>query len=397
MKLSLGNNIRSNRRRMNLTQEQLAEKFGTSPQAISRWENGTTYPDLELLPMIASFFGTSVDALLGSTDEEKKKFCDELTKEFETAVRSKDVGKSIELMREIRRNMREYNSYWFWGLFNEIWKARLFREPGVLEEMRLLADTIFDVCPRREHFSVIEQMAEMEDDEHIDAFLENYSTDWDISRSALLFRRYKIREELDKIEPVRQFILWQVLGDTASANNWQEYLCQDAAHWKWYSEVQLDYLNAANCLIPDRAHRISGFDGVDMWCMERIFLGLRYTVALSRLGETDAAYDAFDDTVSLLERIMAIPDEGEFELGCSSPALKTFRLKAKFEWLTGNDGLLHRELGMQSNDWWNWIIPSHYIRDAENDDWFREMRENPRFDTLFARLRACDLTREKTE
>ena len=37
------------------------------------------------------------------------------------------------------------------------------------------------------------------------------------------------------------------------------------------------------------------------------------------------------------------------------------------------------------------------VRDAENDDWFREMRENPRFDQLFARLRACDITREKTE
>lgn len=57
---------------MNLTQEQLAEKFGTSPQAISRWEIGATYPDIEMLPMIASFFETSVDALLGVTEEEKE-------------------------------------------------------------------------------------------------------------------------------------------------------------------------------------------------------------------------------------------------------------------------------------------------------------------------------------
>ena len=72
MKLNLGNQIRINRRRMNLTQEQLAEKFGTSPQAISRWEIGATYPDIEILPMIASFFETSVDALLGVTEEEKE-------------------------------------------------------------------------------------------------------------------------------------------------------------------------------------------------------------------------------------------------------------------------------------------------------------------------------------
>lgn len=58
---------------MNLTQEQLAEKFGTSPQAISRWEIGATYPDIEMLPMIASFFETSVDSLLGVTEEDIEK------------------------------------------------------------------------------------------------------------------------------------------------------------------------------------------------------------------------------------------------------------------------------------------------------------------------------------
>ena len=101
MKLNLGNQIRINRRRMNLTQEQLAEKFGTSPQAISRWEIGATYPDIEMLPIIASFFETSVDALLGVTEEEKEKFCAELQQSFETAVRAKDVQKTIDIMHSI--------------------------------------------------------------------------------------------------------------------------------------------------------------------------------------------------------------------------------------------------------------------------------------------------------
>ena len=107
MKLNLGNQIRINRRRMNLTQEQLAEKFGTSPQAISRWEIGATSPDIEMLPMIASFFETSIDALRGVTEEEKEKFCAELQQSFETAVRAKDAQKTIDIMREIRRNLKE--------------------------------------------------------------------------------------------------------------------------------------------------------------------------------------------------------------------------------------------------------------------------------------------------
>lgn len=108
MKLSLGNQIRSNRLRLDMTQEQLAEKFGTSPQSISRWENGTTYPDIEMLPMIASYFGTTIDTLLGCTDEEKEKFCQNLQKSLTTATKEKDVEKTIEILQEIRRNLREY-------------------------------------------------------------------------------------------------------------------------------------------------------------------------------------------------------------------------------------------------------------------------------------------------
>ena len=96
MKLSLGNQIRSNRLRLDMTQEQLAEKFGTSPQAISRWENGTTYPDIEMLPMIASYFGTTIDTLLGCTDEEKEKFCQNFQQSLTTATKEKDVEKTIE-------------------------------------------------------------------------------------------------------------------------------------------------------------------------------------------------------------------------------------------------------------------------------------------------------------
>jgi len=48
-----------------LTQEQIAEVLGVSPQAISRWENALSYPDIVQLPNIAAYFETTVDDLLG--------------------------------------------------------------------------------------------------------------------------------------------------------------------------------------------------------------------------------------------------------------------------------------------------------------------------------------------
>ena len=55
-----------------LTQEQAAEIFGVSPQAISRWENATSYPDITQLPNIAAYFETTVDDLLGVRKTVKK-------------------------------------------------------------------------------------------------------------------------------------------------------------------------------------------------------------------------------------------------------------------------------------------------------------------------------------
>lgn len=48
-----------------MTQEALASKLGISFQAVSKWETATTYPDISILPLIASVFETDIDSLLG--------------------------------------------------------------------------------------------------------------------------------------------------------------------------------------------------------------------------------------------------------------------------------------------------------------------------------------------
>ena len=60
------------RKDKHLTQEQVAEIFGVSPQAISRWENATSYPDITQLPNIAAYFETTVDDLLGGRNTVKQ-------------------------------------------------------------------------------------------------------------------------------------------------------------------------------------------------------------------------------------------------------------------------------------------------------------------------------------
>ena len=58
-------NLKKYRILKELTQEDVAEFFGITPQSVSKWERGESYPDITLLPALANIFETSVDLLLG--------------------------------------------------------------------------------------------------------------------------------------------------------------------------------------------------------------------------------------------------------------------------------------------------------------------------------------------
>ena len=73
MTICFGENLKKLRKSKELTQESLAEFLGMSFQAISKWERGETYPDITMLPIIASFFSVTVDSLLGTDVIEKEK------------------------------------------------------------------------------------------------------------------------------------------------------------------------------------------------------------------------------------------------------------------------------------------------------------------------------------
>ena len=61
---TIGLNIAESRKKMGMTQEDLAKICSVTPQAVSKWENDQSYPDITLLKPIARAFGISVDALL---------------------------------------------------------------------------------------------------------------------------------------------------------------------------------------------------------------------------------------------------------------------------------------------------------------------------------------------
>ncbi len=70
MTQTLGKRISDLRKRKGFTQDQLAEEMGVSSQAVSKWENDISCPDIGLLPHLADFFGVTLDELMRG-DQEK--------------------------------------------------------------------------------------------------------------------------------------------------------------------------------------------------------------------------------------------------------------------------------------------------------------------------------------
>lgn len=61
---SLGSRIAELRKSRGITQDQLAEHIGVSAQAVSKWENDISCPDITILPQLADYFSITIDELL---------------------------------------------------------------------------------------------------------------------------------------------------------------------------------------------------------------------------------------------------------------------------------------------------------------------------------------------
>jgi DNA-binding XRE family transcriptional regulator len=61
---TLGSRIAEYKKAKGITQDQLAEHMGVSSQAVSKWENDLSCPDIALLPRLADYFGITIDKLL---------------------------------------------------------------------------------------------------------------------------------------------------------------------------------------------------------------------------------------------------------------------------------------------------------------------------------------------
>ena len=98
-KIKIGEKIRLLRKKNDVTQDKLAYHLGVTPQAVSRWESGVCYPDMNALPAIADYFSVSMDELLCYTGVQKAAKVKEYLAEAEHLLDRDKVPEALELLR----------------------------------------------------------------------------------------------------------------------------------------------------------------------------------------------------------------------------------------------------------------------------------------------------------
>ena len=113
MQLNIGTKIKELRRRDGRTQEALAEALGVTNQAVSRWESGGSYPDMEVVPAIANYFHVSIDELFGyqnDREERIKRILEEANGliRLQSSFLEKDSGDYEGIVQMLRNALEEF-------------------------------------------------------------------------------------------------------------------------------------------------------------------------------------------------------------------------------------------------------------------------------------------------
>ena len=385
MKLTIGENIRNYRKKNDITQEALADRLGVTYQSVSRWEKGATYPDLELLPSISEILGITVDELIGMPAIEKEKKAKETFDELRRECMKKDYDADhiVEVIRDIRRNYMNTDKAWRpWVQGND----RAFRDPKVLPEVRLMAEDYFKIQPMAPH--VLQTMAVVEDEEHLEEFLKKFATPFDCSERALMFRRYHSRKEDEKFELERNYQLYgafNVLLCPVYLANWKDQKDK-------YNEMN-DFMERMLTVIRNNAED----DRPDMWVQDRLELGLKAAKRMSASVKLDEAMLKIEETVRLLENTMKITDEVTLPTSCSF--LEGMKWTAKEQWSTRNNSpdvpeermiFISTEINNVSTCYC--IFPSDYLKTL-NDKSFDPLREREDFLAICERVKSLIVTR----
>ena len=300
MKLYIGETIKRLRQDKGLTQEQLAEKLGVSFQSVSRWEGGTSYPDIELIPEIAGFFHVTTDELMGLDKSLLNKKLEESLKLLEGDI---PLEKRLEIQRQIHKDF-PHDSGVLYGLIHTLGElCEEGKERKYYAELKRLAEEFLalpDITPYCRD-QVRTELITAAPDEETQEMLDRYADVFDMRTGALLKKRYEYRNEPERCEAQKQANLIDAVDDFA-------FDLPKGSDAEETAGFQIKALRVLNVLADQKEDDVIP-PVPDLWCRARVHLGLGLAATLCSIpGKEDAALDILERTITLTENAFLLSE-----------------------------------------------------------------------------------------
>lgn len=294
MQIKLSEQIREFRRRDGRTQEDLANALGVTAQAVSRWEKGICYPDMEVMPSLANYFGVSIDELFGYDNERARKV-DERAENI-LAMNAMNNGEDVnmeECIRLAREALVEFpgNEKIMFCLATVLYNAGYVR----YGEFHLIDDEgygVYDVARHREY-------AEWK--EAIKLYEKLLTTLEDVG-----LRRRAIKEltqlYLNTGEHDRAMAIAESAPDIHGSRQFLRInACDGKAHARAYAEALLDTIHAAaglilGCVMSNEEH-LSPAEKAD---------GVRRAIGLFELICSDGNFGIYNGYIARMYTLLSV-------------------------------------------------------------------------------------------
>ena len=234
MNLQFSENVRKFRTERGYTQSELAVLLSVSPQAVSRWENGQAYPDIELLPRLAEYLCVSIDKLMGAEKLTEAMLNEELYERFDARTKKdykdpENEMRILDLYRELGdykvSNLRAYFAHLTDPKYAEKWGIEIPEER--VEEAREMIRLRLRSVSMTERMDLLATIAMHEAEERLSDWEEEYRVPGYIKTDfweELMVSRYRSKNSEEECDRWNQKVVYRQIESALF------YLTMEAYH-----------------------------------------------------------------------------------------------------------------------------------------------------------------------
>ena len=299
MKITLNENLKRMRTERGMTQGELAAALSVTPQSVSRWENGQAYPDTEMLPVRASYFGVTLDELMMGENMDTGRLLDE-QRAIERAMRKQPTALLQMQLCDVLEKIveRKPDNVYYLGLYFRNLIKRKNGYGGVSEKQVERVRNIFRERLKRaeieERYLLLDEVIKGEEEEKLilwKSYVPNSCRSQEFLWDDLLMGRYHFRGDVEHWETQNQLALYRQIGRAlrhltinrpeVSVDNCAVYPTlplRDVAHY----EMAMTLLNTFSTRVDD------------IFLAARVAIEFDYAGALFAAGDKERGFEMLD-------------------------------------------------------------------------------------------------------